>query len=78
MRMYLHASDKRGDLGEGANPPHLSSLSPWPVVPIIKVSGEQRELSKIHLEVKLKGSAEDRSVTEQRAELPRNLEQERV
>lgn len=27
MRMYLHTSDRRGDLGEGANPSHLSSPS---------------------------------------------------
>lgn len=78
MRMYLHASDRRGDLGEGANPPHSLSLPPWPVVPITKVSGEHRELPKTRLEVKLRAGAERSSVTEQRAELPRNLEQERV
>lgn len=25
MRMYLHTSDRKGDLGEGANPPRLSA-----------------------------------------------------
>lgn len=75
--MYLHASDRSGDLGEGANPPHLLSL-PRPVVPITEVSAEQRELPKKHLEVKLRASAEERSVTEQRAEPPRSLQQERV
>lgn len=28
LRVYLHASDRRGDLGEGANPPQLSFPPP--------------------------------------------------
>lgn len=68
--MYLHASDRREDPGEGAN---LLSVPPWPVVPITKVSAEQRELPKTLLEVKAgqcRGALCDRAAG--RAALSRN------